>query len=154
MILLNEVKVTILKQLGNESNGVSIGFISPNGTEVTGYGNISKANNTKVDGDTIFGISSIAKTFTTALLADMVKRGLVNFDDPLEKYLPVTAKVPTYNGHKITIENLATHTSGLPTFPIGFFENHASKSITFFQIHHFKVNRAHNIIILTLEWVF
>ena len=25
--------------------------------------------------------------------------------------------VPQYNGHKITIEDLATHTSGLPEFP-------------------------------------
>jgi CubicO group peptidase (beta-lactamase class C family)/predicted esterase len=139
MILLNEVKPTVAKQLGNESNSVSIvvGFISPNSTEVAGYGNISKANNTKVDGNTIFGIASIAKTFTTALLADMVKRGLVNLDDPLEKYLPATAKVPTYNGHKITIENLATHTSGLPKFPVGFIEN---RTYSTSQIYNFLSN--------------
>jgi CubicO group peptidase (beta-lactamase class C family) len=47
----------------------------------------------------------------------MVKSGLVNLDDPIEKYLQAGVRVPTYNGHKITIENLATHTSGLPDFP-------------------------------------
>ena len=47
----------------------------------------------------------------------MVKRGIVNLDDPIEKYLPSNVTVPSYNGHKITLEDLATHTSGLPDLP-------------------------------------
>jgi D-alanyl-D-alanine-carboxypeptidase/D-alanyl-D-alanine-endopeptidase len=66
---------------------------------------------------TIFAIGSITKVFTTILLADMVDRGLVNLDDPIEKYLPSTVKVPKFNGKNITLENLATHTSGLPEWP-------------------------------------
>jgi serine-type D-Ala-D-Ala carboxypeptidase/endopeptidase len=31
--------------------------------------------------------------------------------------LPATVKVPTYNGQHITLESLATHTSGLPDNP-------------------------------------
>jgi beta-lactamase family protein len=93
-----------------------LAVITPNGTSVSGDGNISKANTTKVNGNTIFHIASITKTFTTSLLADAVKSGLVNLDDPIEKYLPAGVRVPTYNGHKITLENLATHTSGLPVY--------------------------------------
>jgi CubicO group peptidase (beta-lactamase class C family) len=55
----------ILKNMGNKSKvGVSIvlGVITPNGTSVSGYGNISKANTTKVNGNTIFDIASITKT--------------------------------------------------------------------------------------------
>ena len=55
-----------------------IGIITTNGTHVYGYGNISKINSTKVNGNTIFDTASITKTFTTTLLADMVKQGLVN----------------------------------------------------------------------------
>jgi CubicO group peptidase (beta-lactamase class C family) len=29
-----------------------------------------------------------------------------------------------YNEHKITLEDLATHTSGLPDFPTGWIRNH------------------------------
>ena len=47
----------------------------------------------------------------------MVNKGLVKLDDPIENYLPSYVTVPQYNGHKITIEDLATHTSGLPEFP-------------------------------------
>jgi CubicO group peptidase (beta-lactamase class C family) len=51
---------------------------------------------------------------------DMVNQGLVKLDDPLEKYLPSNVTVPTYQGHKITLEDLATHTSGLPYWPPGW----------------------------------
>jgi serine-type D-Ala-D-Ala carboxypeptidase/endopeptidase len=103
---------------------VVVGAVTPNGTLVYGYGNISESNGTKVDGNTIFDTASITKTFTTTLLADMVKQGLVNLDDPIEIYLPPNVKVPTYNGHKITLENLATHTSGLSDFPTGWIRNY------------------------------
>ena len=130
-MLLNNVK----KYLPDAS--IVIGIITPNGTQVYDYGNISKANSTKVNGNTIFDTASITKTFTTTLLADMVKQGLVNFNDPIEKYLPNTVKVPAYNGHKITLESLATHTSGLPDFPVGWIRNHI---YTTQQVYNFLSN--------------
>jgi serine-type D-Ala-D-Ala carboxypeptidase/endopeptidase len=78
---------------------------------------MSKANNSTVNENTIFGIGSITKVFTTILLSDMVQEGLIKLNDPVDKYLPSNVKVPQYNGHKITVEDLATHTSGLPEFP-------------------------------------
>ena len=78
---------------------------------------MSKANNSTVNENTIFAIGSNTKIFTTILLADMVQEGLIKLNDPVDKYLPSNVKVPQYNGHKITIEDLATHTSGLPEFP-------------------------------------
>ena len=83
-------------------------------------------NSTKVDGNTVFDIASISKTFVAIILADMVNQGLVKLNDPIEKYLPVgNVTVPSYNGHKITLEDLATHTSGLPDFPTGWIRNHS-----------------------------
>ncbi len=112
----------LLKQVEKYIPEVSIviGVVSPNGTEIYSYGNISKANSTNVNGESIFDIGSITKTFTTTLLMDMVNRGLINLNDPVESYLPGNVNVPSYNGHLITIENLATHSSGLPDFPTGW----------------------------------
>jgi serine-type D-Ala-D-Ala carboxypeptidase/endopeptidase len=84
------------------------------------FGNMSKSHNIPVNESTIFHIGSITKAFTTLLLADMVKQGIVNLNDPIEKYLPTGVRVPDYKGHKITIEELATHTSGLPEFPSNY----------------------------------
>ena len=131
MLLLDNVK----RYLPDAS--IVVGIITPNGTQVYSYGNLSKANSTKVNGNTIFDIASLTKVFTTTLLADMVKQGLVNLEDPIEKYLPATVKVPAYNGHKITLEDLATHTSGLPGFPAGWIRNH---TYTTQQVYNFLSN--------------
>src|ERR687898_2397215 len=118
--ITDKLKETIQSLVDNNKTNAAIvvGLVNLNGTQFYGYGNMCNANPITVDKDTIFAIGSITKVFTTILLADMVNRGLVNLDDPIEKYLPTSVKVPTYNGQKITLENLATHTSGLSEFPI------------------------------------
>jgi hypothetical protein len=105
---------------------IVVGIVSPDGTQISGYGNISNFNSTMVDGNAVFDIAYISKTFVAIILADMVNQGLVKLNDPIEKYLPVgNVTVPSYNGHKITLEDLATHTSGLPDFPTGWIRNHS-----------------------------
>ena len=118
--ITDKLKETIQSLVDNNNKtneAIVIGLVDPNGTQFYGYGNMSNANHITVNKDTIFAIGSITKVFTTILLADMVNRGLVNLDDPIEQYLPPSIKVPSFNGQKITLENLATHTSGLPEFP-------------------------------------
>ncbi len=120
----SQVKNFILDQIVNKSKAaIVIGFVDPNGTRIFSFGNMSTANNIPVNQSTLFNIGSITKTFTTLLLADMVKQGLVNLTDPIEKYLPSNVKVPQFNGQKITLEDLATHTSGLPELPSDSLDN-------------------------------
>jgi D-alanyl-D-alanine-carboxypeptidase/D-alanyl-D-alanine-endopeptidase len=117
--ITDEIKALINERLDkNKTNAaIAIGFIDPNGTQFYGHGKMSNTSNATVDENTVFSIGSTTKVFTTTLLADMVNKGLIKLDDPIEKYLPSNVTVPQYNGHKITIEDLATHTSGLPEFP-------------------------------------
>jgi serine-type D-Ala-D-Ala carboxypeptidase/endopeptidase len=120
----SQVKNFILDQIVNKSKAaIVIGFVDPNGTRIFSFGNMSTAHNVPVNQSTLFNIGSITKTFTTLLLADMVKQGLVNLTDPIEKYLPTSVKVPQFHGQKITLEELATHTSGLPNFPSDSLDN-------------------------------
>ena len=61
------------------------------------------------------GVSPLTtKVFTALLLQDMLDRGEMKLDDPVQKYLPASLHVPTYQGKEITLLHLATHTSGLP----------------------------------------
>jgi CubicO group peptidase (beta-lactamase class C family) len=69
------------------------------------------------NGDSAFEIGSITKTFTATLFADMILRGEVAADDPIEKYLPKGTRVPTFNGRSITLADLAEQESGLPLLP-------------------------------------
>jgi serine-type D-Ala-D-Ala carboxypeptidase/endopeptidase len=66
----------------------------------------------------IFEIGSITKTFTATLLADMALEGLVALDDPVNRHLPAGVRVPP-RGREITLEDLASHRSGLPVVPRG-----------------------------------
>src|SRR6266516_5158306 len=112
------VKSFILNQIVNKSKAaIVVGFIDPNGTRIFSFGNMSKAHNVPVNGNTFFDIGAITKTFTTLLLADMATQGVVHLTDPIEKYLRVSVKLPEFRIHKITLENLASHTSGLTEWP-------------------------------------
>src|SRR5262245_40204298 len=62
------------------------------------------------DGDTLFRIASITKTFTAAAILELSERGKVALDDPLTKYLP---DYPMH-GQEITLRHLLTHTAGIP----------------------------------------
>jgi D-alanyl-D-alanine-carboxypeptidase/D-alanyl-D-alanine-endopeptidase len=92
--------------------GIVVGVIEPSGRRVVSHGHFAKGDQRTLRGDTVFEIGSVTKVFTALLLADMVARGEVALTDPVGKYLPPDVKVPT-----ITLEQLATHTSGLPRLP-------------------------------------
>jgi len=64
----------------------------------------------------IFEIGSITKVFTGLLLAQAVVEHVVALDDPISRYLP-SAATPDPAVAGITLEQLATHTSGLPRLP-------------------------------------
>jgi serine-type D-Ala-D-Ala carboxypeptidase/endopeptidase len=117
--ITDEIKTLIDERIDTNKTdaAIAIGFIDPNGTQFYGHGEMSNMSHDTVDENTVFSIGSTTKVFTTTLLADMVNKGLIRLDDPIEKYLPSNVTVPQYNGHKTTIEDLATHTSGLPEFP-------------------------------------
>jgi CubicO group peptidase (beta-lactamase class C family) len=98
--------------------GVVVGVVDPSGaTHRFGYGRVALAGARVPDGKTVFEIGSVSKVFTSLLLADAVGRKQVALDDPVQKYLPPSVKLPTHDGHAITLQHLATHTSGLPRLP-------------------------------------
>ena len=80
--MLEQFKETVFNQSSSKStNNISmssssipivVGIVTTWETQVSGFGNISSSNNTKVDRDTVFEVASIAKTFVTIILADMV----------------------------------------------------------------------------------
>jgi len=96
--------------------GIVVGILDASGRRIVSYGSFDPGGKA-VDGDTLFEIGSATKVFTSLLLADAVTRGEVRLDDPVAKYLPPSVKVPERAGKKITLIDLATHTSGLPRMP-------------------------------------
>lgn len=94
-----------------------IGFIDADGAKVLSAGKLDNGTDAKPDGDSLFFIGSVSKTFTALLLQTMVDHGEVKLDDPVANYLPTFVKVPAHNGRPITLFDLATQSSGLPADP-------------------------------------
>ena len=101
--------------------GIVVGIVDEHGSRVFSYGKTKKNGIEDVNGDTLFEIGSITKVFTSLLLEDMVDHGELRLDDPIGKFLPADVKTPSYKGKEITLVDLATHTSGLPRVPYGFW---------------------------------
>lgn len=84
------------------------------------FGSISNDNASPPNSHSIFELGSITKTFTATLLARMILDGKVDLADELESLLPEgEVTMPHWNGIKINIGHLATHSSGLPKAPQG-----------------------------------
>ena len=91
-----------------------IAYVADGGSEVDAFGTLDDG---KIpDGDTVFEIGSITKTFTATLLAHAVQTGSVKLDAPLADLLP-DFSIPTRNAKQITLLDVATQFSGLPRLP-------------------------------------
>jgi|CXWL01.1.fsa_nt_gi CubicO group peptidase (beta-lactamase class C family) len=97
--------------------GIVLCIVDAQGSCCVSEGRLSKDDDRKVGEKTVFEIGSITKAFTGTLLADMVLRGEVSLDDPVQKYLPDGAKMPTRGGRQIALRDLSTHHSSLPRLP-------------------------------------
>ena len=78
-----------------------------------GYGVKSIATQEKVDANTLFGIASNSKAFTSAALAILVDEGKIKWDDKVITYLPNFKMYNDYVTQEFTIRDLLTHRSGL-----------------------------------------
>jgi len=78
-----------------------------------GYGVKSILTNAPVDENTLFGIASNSKAFTTAALAMLVDEGKLNWDDKVTQYIPEFKMYDDYVTKEFTIRDLLTHRSGL-----------------------------------------
>lgn len=77
-----------------------------------GYGFANLEWNIPDSPTTKFRLGSITKQFTAASILLLEERGKLKIEDPVKKYLPDAPAA----WDKITIYNLLTHTSGIPSF--------------------------------------
>lgn len=95
-----------------------IGWVTPDSSGVVGYGASGNATRPLVDGDTVFQIGSITKTFTALVLAEMAERGEVRLDEPISALLPGA----TWGSERVanaSLAALASHHTGLPRLAVG-----------------------------------
>lgn len=96
--------------------GAQVAIVLPNGgTWHRSFGVRDIASRGSMRDDTLVQAGSVTKVFTASLLADLVANGDLRWSDTIAEHLPgilMRADVAA-----ITIDALATHTSGLPGNP-------------------------------------
>lgn len=90
--------------------GLAVAVYAGGHTQFFNYGFADQATKRPITSDTLFNLGSVRKPFEATLVALGALRGELSLDDPVSKY------VPGLNGDyvkRITVGELATHTSGL-----------------------------------------
>jgi serine-type D-Ala-D-Ala carboxypeptidase/endopeptidase len=105
-------------EVEKRSVGMAVCVVTPDRKRVVTWGRERLSDDRPVTAETVFEIGSVTKVFTALLLADMARRGEVGLDDPVSRHLSSDFKLPLRDGREITLADLATHTSGLPRWPL------------------------------------
>ncbi len=95
---------------------VSIGVYKDGQVYTKHFGEIEKGKSNSPNDKTIYEVGSVSKTITGYLVAKAVLEQKIKLADDVRVYLKGDYSNLEYNGTPITIRNLVTHTSGLPTF--------------------------------------
>ncbi|CAM3419106.1 class C beta-lactamase [Rouxiella silvae] len=93
--------------------GMAVAVSIDGKTTFYNYGVSSKETRLPIDQNTLFEIGSLSKTFTATLASWAQLQGKIAFDDPASRYI---SELKGTAFDKVSLLNLATHTSGLPLF--------------------------------------
>lgn len=99
--------------------------------EEVAVGDADRANGRASSPSTRFNIGSINKTFTCVAIAQLVERGLLQFNDTVGKILPDYPNKEAAS--KISIHHLLTHSSGIAPYTTQFLPS-GSKSVSSLQL--------------------
>lgn len=102
------------KMKDNRIVGLSVGIVKDGKLFFNkGYGYTSVDSLYKVTENTVFHTASITKVFTASAIMQFVERGEIKLNDRLTDHLP-DFKMKDERYKQISIENLLSHSSGLP----------------------------------------
>ncbi|MGH7455901.1 MAG: serine hydrolase domain-containing protein, partial [bacterium] len=82
-----------------------------------GVGYAELDNSTPATGRTVHNIGSVSKTLAAVAVMQLVERGKVKLDDPIQKYVPYFPE----KRWPITVRHILTHTSGIRHYKDGEF---------------------------------
>jgi CubicO group peptidase (beta-lactamase class C family) len=105
---------------GGWTPSIVVGVVDSSGARYFAYGRTAPGGVAPADQRTVYEIGSITKVFTGVALADMTVRGEVGLDDPVQRYLPDSVRVPGTDSQPITLRLLSAQRSGLPRLPTNF----------------------------------
>jgi len=104
------------KMIKESVPGLSVAIVKEGELVYTrGFGARNLKENLPVTPDTLFGVGSCTKSFTCLAVMQLAEKGLLQIEDPISKYLPLTID---RDRESITIHHLMSMSSGLPNLGV------------------------------------
>ncbi len=119
---IDSTYTTLLKR--NKVTGTSIAIVDKGEiVYATGYGFSDLENKKKANANTIYGIGSITKAFTALSIMQLQEQNKLSVTNSIKDYLTdLKIENPFNDGNQIYINDILSHTSGLPSdIANGFF---------------------------------
>jgi CubicO group peptidase (beta-lactamase class C family) len=91
-----------------------------------------------VDQHTLFAIGSCSKAFTATLVAMLVERGKLSWDDPVSSRLPGFQLYDPYVTRELTVRDLLTHRSGLSRGDLLWYATNRSRDEIVHDVRNLK----------------
>lgn len=103
----------LVKQIKMQSKaaGIAVAIVDEDGN--TAYENFfgyrDVENQVPIDGDTIFGMASVTKSFVALSVMQLCEKGLMDLDDPVSKYIP---EFTNKNQKTVRVRHFLNHSAG------------------------------------------
>ncbi|MEX2666851.1 serine hydrolase [Candidatus Uabimicrobium amorphum] len=119
--------------------GLALAVVTEDGVLVTkGYGYRHMAKKLPVTKNTLFAIGSTSKAFTTMSIGILVDKGKLNWDVPVQTYVPTFAVKDEYVSKHMTLRDLVTHRSGLPRHDLMWYGSSVSRVELFQRLRYLE----------------
>ncbi len=119
--------------------GMAIGVIDHGKVILSqGYGLRNVEENLPVTDETIFAIGSSSKAFTALAVSMLVEDGLIEWDEPIQTYLPDFELWDEIATEEMTAVDLLSHVSGLPRHDLAWYGSTKTRTELYAALKHFE----------------
>jgi CubicO group peptidase (beta-lactamase class C family) len=117
--------------------GLAIGVVKDSAVVFSrGFGVRDTEAGTPVTDETLFAIGSASKAFTAATLGILQDDGQLDWETPVQEYLPRFDMHDDFAGEEMTPVDLLTHRSGLPRHDLVWYGADASRAELFARLEY------------------
>ena len=114
--LQEQLKIIVDDAVESGLPGVSL-HVQSQGENINAVaGLVNKETAEPVTPTSLFHAASIGKTFTSTMFMRLVDLGMLQLEDPVERWLDPSMSAMITNSESITVEMLLAHTSGIPDY--------------------------------------
>lgn len=122
--------------------GVAVGVIQAGEVCLAqGFGFRDRERGLPMTGRTLLAIGSCTKAFTATAIAMLVEDGKLDWDEPVQRYLPQLRLKDPWASARATLRDMGCHRTGLPRYDIMLFNPALSREDIVSSLEHLEPRR-------------